>query len=204
MNFYPSFETLRDASDGPTLLKVSRSPRAIAGYIIAFLAASLVTYILIRVAGHLRIPGSIPVLSSLSVHILILVPIGIVVETVRKYHDDLYLFDKRRITHKGGRLSLRYNVPVIKYAHIRAIRVTQSVIGRILDYGDVELNTAAKHDSEIMIAGVRAPDELAKLIDQVRVYNREQDFTTIKTLPDSPTAPGQEEPTEEKNASNFA
>ncbi|MDZ4786477.1 MAG: PH domain-containing protein [bacterium] len=117
----------------------------------------------------IRIPEFIPYLGGIRLGTLWLIPSGLFLEVVRRYFNDLYIFNSRRITHQKGRVSLRYNVSIVKYVHIRAITVTQSILGRFLNYGDVFLGTSAEDNSELMIIGVRNPRGLAKIIDTMRI-----------------------------------
>ena len=89
----------------------------------------------------------------------------------------LYLFEKDRITRQGGRLSLQYTVPAVRYIDVRAIGVSQSFWGRIFDYGDVEINTAALDDGEMFLEGIRAPDELGRLVEQIRSYHEQFEYS---------------------------
>jgi membrane protein YdbS with pleckstrin-like domain len=109
------------------------------------------------------------IMGSQFVLALYLIPLGFAIESLRRYHDDLYIFERERIIHKGGRLSLQYSVPSIRYIDIRAITVNQSIYGRIFDYGSIELNTAAEDTSELVLAGVRSPITLARVIEDIRL-----------------------------------
>lgn len=113
----------------------------------------------------------VPGITFLGVHVgaLWITPIILALETVRRYYNDLWIFDRYRVIHKKGRLSLTYNQPVVRYSHIRAITVSQSLLGRILNYGSIELGTAAQEDSEMIIAGVVCPRQFGELIDKMRL-----------------------------------
>jgi len=178
-SLYPTLEEAlqRKEQKERILFQFRRSWYSILGYFITALLALLFTVLLIYLFGHLRIPTTVPVLRSLSVYFLLIVPIGIVLEGLRQYHDDLYIFEGERVIHKGGRLSINYAVPTIKYADLRSIGVHQSIFGRIFDYGDVILETAALDDSELSLGGVRHPFELAEFVDSLRTFslNRSMD-----------------------------
>ncbi len=160
------------ASEKTEVMRLKRSLVSILGYLFTALFALFVTLIMIYFFGSMRIPGDIPILRSLSMYWLLLAPVGVLLEAARQYHDDLYIFEQERITREGGRLSLQMNVPSIQYADIRAIAVVQSIWGRIFHYGDVELNTAAQDLDEVSIEGIRYPDELANLVDNIRRHRR--------------------------------
>ena len=157
MNIYPTADDLLTSHDEP-MLELKRSPRSMLGFL------SLAAFLFIVVTIIVYFFGSYT-------FALYIVPIGFGVEAARRYHDDLYVFEDEKITHQGGRLSLQYSVPAIRYIDIRAISVTQSFTGRIFDYGNVELNTAAQDQGEVYLEGIRAPDELAYIVEEIRRHH---------------------------------
>lgn len=168
MNRYPHLDELDTALKAGSVLEVQRSLRSILSGFAVFLFSVLVVYLLNYFFHEWRPPLDIPVIRHLSTRWLSVIPVLILVEILRRYHDHLYIFDNRRITHKSGRLSLAYSIPVIKYIDIRGIKVQQDILGRILDYGSVSLGTAAQEGDEMFIVGILAPNELADLVDQLR------------------------------------
>lgn len=110
-------------------------------------------------------------LSQNAPRILAIVPLVILLEILRRLHNDLYIFSLHRLTHLRGRFSLSYNVPVVKYADIRAINVIQDFWGRIFNYGDISVGTAAHEGNEIFMSGVKEPEKLAMLLDNLRSYS---------------------------------
>jgi membrane protein YdbS with pleckstrin-like domain len=174
MSYYPSFEQLITSGEKTRLLQVKRSLRSIIPNIFYFLVSVFIVYLLNYYFYDYEPPQSIPVLKHLSVRWLAIIPIVFLIEIIRRYHDDLYIFEIQRLTHLEGRLSLSYSVPVINYIDIRAITVYQDIFGRIFDYGTVSIGTAAKDADELIISGIRAPVELAKLVDEFRGYCRAQ------------------------------
>lgn len=107
--------------------------------------------------------------SNLNFSALWLVPFVLGLETTRRYFNDLYIFHGDKLTHKAGRISFRYNVPIVSFAHVRAITVSQSILGRILNYGTIYLGTAGESGNEIDIKGVVSPKKLAQHIDILRI-----------------------------------
>ena len=103
---------------------------------------------------------------------LALLPGTIVLQLVYRYVNDLYMVTRDQVVHQQGRVSLRYAVPSIRCIDLRAISVEQSLLGRILSFGDVNLATAAQSGAELVITGVSSPQELAKLIDDLRVHSQ--------------------------------
>ncbi len=168
MRNYPTIEELLSKAEGEKLLEVKRSLRSILSGVALFLG-SLILVIVINIFFHE---------SSLPLRWLGLIPLGVLVEIVRRYHDDLYVIEKHRVTNYSGRLSLNYNVPSVRFVDLRAINVRQDILGRIINYGNVELGTAAKDDVEMCIRGVIGPYELSLLIDELRSRSRDSESKT--------------------------
>ena len=165
---YPPIEEIFSRTDTPRLLEVNRSVLSIASAIIWFILSSSIAIIILSYFGNVSIFTNIPLLSSIKLRWIVLIPAIQLLAILRLYHDNLYVFYKNRMTHLGGRLSLQYYVPEINYKDIRAIGVQQDILGRILDYGNIQIDTAAMDTSEIIIEGVRAPFELSKIIEFFR------------------------------------
>lgn len=183
MSYYPPFEEIIQRTDGPRLLEVKRSLRSVIPNIFYFLVSVFIVYVLCYYFYDWEPPQSIPVLKHFSVRWLAIVPVLFLAEIVRRYHDDLYIFELHRLTHLEGRLSLSYKVPVITYVDVRAITVDQDIFGRIFDYGNVSVGTAAKDADEVIISGVRDPVGLSSIIDQFRNHSK-----TLATNPSGPEA----------------
>jgi len=125
------------------------------------------------------LPEKLPFLRGFSPRWLTLIPLIFLAEVFRKYHDDLYIFGTHKITHQRGRLSLSYKVPVVKYLDIRSITVIQDIWGRILDFGNIEISTAAQQGPEMVVTGVRAPEDLALLVEDLRNYSRDLEISEV-------------------------
>ena len=168
---------------------------------IAYLAFSLtVLYIFEFGTFYLFGPAwrnNIPLLGQFSFRWFALVPIGMLIEIVRCYNDDLYVLERERIVHHAGLLSWTYHVPSIRYYDIRAVQVSQGIIGRIFNFGDVELSTAAQDRSELIITGIHNPLEFCQTVEDMRSWHRgdstpnesfKPEFTQVSAL-DSATFP---------------
>lgn len=116
----------------------------------------------------IKLGSGIPFLGDISISLFWIVPGIFALEATRRYFDDLYIFYPEKILHKTGRISLKYSVPVVSFAHVRAIFVSQSLLGRILNYGTISLGTAGESGSEIDIKGIVSPRQLAHRIDNMR------------------------------------
>jgi len=166
---YPDPATLVDQPQGSRLLEVRRSPRSLLGLIFLFIGLVLVTFFSSHLVQQYQELNQI--LAGFDVRYVALFPALVLLELLRRYHNDLYIFSNNRVTHLHGRFSLAYHVPVVKYADIRSINVFQTVWGRILNYGDVVIGTAAQQGYELTITGVKDPERLAYLIDSLRTFS---------------------------------
>ena len=167
---YPEFETLIQNPNTNRLLEVRRSPISMLSLIAFFIISVVGVYFAIHYIHESFIFALLPD-SVVSPRLLTAIPLLLLLEILRRLHNDLYILSQHRITHLHGRFSLSYNVPVIKYVDIRAINVIQDFWGRIFDYGDVAVGTAAHEGNEILIHGVKSPDKLALLLDQLRSHS---------------------------------
>lgn len=151
--------------ENPILFRMYRSWRYFLAYVVAILGIS---GILLRVELVFGSELSLPFLGSFSLWWLTLVPILISLEFMRRYHNDLYVFEKDQVKQISGRLSLQYKIPIVKYLDIRAITVEQGLFGRLLNYGTVALGTASSEGNELEIAGIANPLHVATKIDDLR------------------------------------
>ena len=177
MSYYPSIDEIlrryEQAKDRDlVIIETKRSWRSILSNMLLFFLATLGVVGLNIAFPGANLLGYFTSEYRISLRWLALIPLGCFLEVIRKYHDDLYKFSAHNLTHYEGRLSLNYSVPNIRYNDIRAIVVTQDIWGRLLDYGDVEADTAAKDKSEVHINGVRAPQELAEILEVLRTHSR--------------------------------
>ncbi len=99
-------------------------------------------------------------------------PVVLVLELVRRYINDRYIITRDQVVHQQGRVSLRYSVPSIRCIDLRALSVDQTLWGRILNFGNLGLATAAQSGIEVFMSGIVAPAELAQLIDDLRVESQ--------------------------------
>jgi hypothetical protein len=202
--YYPVLEQLDSVqSDSPVLFEVQRSFLSVLSLGFPFLIFTVLVIIANVFFADLRFPESVPVLKYFSVRWLAVIPAFFLAEMLRRYHNDLYIFGRHRATHLEGRLALNYSVPVIKYSDIRGITVDKDIPGRIFNYGDVLLGTAAHDNVELTISGVRAPYELASLIDHMRCRSREL-LVLQESSPEFAEKVRQEEALEEEMARNAA
>jgi len=164
---YPSAKEVLNGGDPSCLLEVHRSLRSILPLVLGFFVSAGTVFLAISWLED-SAWTQLPMIRYISPRWLGIIPALFLLELLRRQYDDLYIFSESRIQHKAGRLSLNYRVPSIKFVDIRSIRVVQSVWGRILGYGNIELGTSAQADSELLLIGIVAPRELADLIDDLR------------------------------------
>lgn len=171
--FYPDFESIISAADSEGLLTIHRSLRSILSNLIVFFLLVVIVYALILIFGDVGFSEDIPVLRNISLRWLAIIPLAALLEIIRRYHDDLYVFGIDNVTHHHGRLSLSSKLPSVKYLDIHTLAVQQDIFGRVFDYGNVLLDTAGEVGVELTISGVRAPHEVMGLVERFRSHGIE-------------------------------
>lgn len=96
------------------------------------------------------------------------VPLFILANVAIQIYDLSYALDGEGITSVKGVLSLYKHKSSVRYEDIRSLEVTQSIMGRILGFGTVEIGTAASSGIEIIMEGVAGPIKLLKQIESGR------------------------------------
>lgn len=174
MGFYPPLEELLTKPTKSKLMVLHRSFRSSIGLLILFLllVAGVVALALETLGNGSNSQAGWGFLLRLSA----LLPLCVMLEILRRYLNDLYVIGRDKITHYQGRVSLKLATPSIRNIDLRAITVSQGILGRMLDFGEVALATAAQEGPEIILRGVRSPHELAKLIDELRQKSQRATF----------------------------
>lgn len=109
-----------------------------------------------------------------------LIPIGFLLSLLHFRFDNAYVFDDTNIYREEGRVSFCFKNPSIRYADVKGITVYQSFWGRVFNFGSIELGTAANEGNELIIKNVRAPHELAALIEAFQQRNLDpEDWKTL-------------------------
>ncbi len=166
MAAYPDIQSVLN-TDKHELLEVRRTVKSVAPAVLLFIAVVVAVFFLDSYLIDWR-PPDIPIIRHFSIRWLSIVPAMLLLEILRECNDDLYVLELHRITRYEGRLSLNYLVPNVRYCDIKAICIKQGLLGRMLNYGDIELSTAATDGTELPLAGVASPEELAHLIEALR------------------------------------
>lgn len=128
----------------------------------AVLSAAALGYLILTFSPNLEASFDI------SFSLLWFIPLAILANTAIAIYDLSYSMDGEGITSVKGVLSLFRHKSSVRYEDIRSLEVTQSIMGRILGYGDVEIGTAASAGIEITLEGVINPLSLIKRIEGAR------------------------------------
>lgn len=120
--------------------------------------SSIYPYIPVYIMGFLMvlagliIPFVVDVSSTMNIVILSLIPLGlgiIVLEHVR-YVTVFYVFTDERVFRKIG--VLRHKTRAVGYDSIDKVKTEQSLIGRILKFGDMKIITATPTEEDIILS----------------------------------------------------
>lgn len=183
MRTYPTAEELLRRPARSDLLVLRRSFRSMVSVGAMFIVSLVGVYLLTDSYREEGLFSRVSFLPTLSVRWLAIIPAVFLLEIARRRFDDLYVLRDERILHYDGKLSLRYAVPTIRYSDIRAITVYQDLLGRLLDYGDIDVGTAAQDGAEISFYGVRSPKQLAQILDELRNFHRSKSGDAVRSNP---------------------
>lgn len=168
---YPVLEDFVKCREAGESFYVRRALRSILSevgwFLISILAIAAISYY----DSLNAIYRSIPILGLISPRWLAIIPVAILLEILRQLLNDLYVFDISEFRSYKGRIALNYNVPAVKYSDIKAIVIRQDIMGRLLNYGDVLIGTAAHSGFETSLDGVYAPESLATLLRALTEHN---------------------------------
>ncbi len=180
MATYPDFEILINNPEKNRLMQVRRAPVSMLSMIVVFILSVVGVYLFTTFVQSSLVTSFTSFTKNIP-RILSLFPVALLLEIMRRLHNDLYIFSLHRLTHLHGRFSLSYSVPVIKYADIRAINVIQDFWGRIFNYGDIAVGTAAHDGNELVILGVKNPEGLALILDKLRSHSMRVESRELTT-----------------------
>jgi len=163
----------RDRAKGEETIRLRRSLRSITLEMLVVIVPLSVIYTLVSLASKSSPAAELEPITYAALVLLNLVRIGVVLEFIRRYLNDLYIIDNRRIRQAHGYLSLNFKVSHVKHHDIREVTIEQSVIGRMFDFGDVKIGTASTNEYEIELKGIRSPKRVSRLImDKRRQYKK--------------------------------
>ena len=93
---------------------------------------------------------------------------GVLILIFWRIYNVLYSLDSLGIEMRVGILALEQRVGRIRYEDVRSVDTYQSVLGRMLDFGDVYIGTAGTDGVEIEIRGIAHPNELQSIVQRER------------------------------------
>ena len=106
----------------------------------------------------------------------------LVLEIARRYFNTLFIFDADGVTGHSGLLGLNLASASVDYRDIREVQLRQDLLGRLLDYGEIRISTAAKSDYEVVLPGMNCPHQVVEVFDCMR---DEQELAAMEALPSS-------------------
>lgn len=167
------------SEDGTLIIpKVWRSEYPL---IVAFLATSIGSVVASYFFPWLIVKG--PLFSILGMKVVLHFPVQCVIPTILlgislfRIYNVRYVLDGRGIEAYDWVLGPQ-RVTSIRYEDIRSIESEQSIIGRLLDFGDLEIGTAAQSSVEVIFFGIGAPQEVLQLIQRERDRRHELESST--------------------------
>lgn len=107
---------------------------------------------------------------GIDIPLLWFLPVFALLKPLYNIYNVAYVFFGKGIEAREGIISLYQRVTRIRYEDVRVVEVHQSLWGRILGFGRVEVGTAASKEVEVTINGVAHP----RLIQDVIVAERER------------------------------
>ena len=101
---------------------------------------------------------------------VILIPVGIGIVLlllwwIETLAQTLFMSDKFTLYREG---ILRHHDSQVYHVDVTVINVTRSVFDRMLGVGDIEIGSAATDTCEIVVSGVRNPNDIRRLINSKR------------------------------------
>lgn len=104
----------------------------------------------------------------LTLPLLGLVPLGIILLSIFNIYNVRYSLDSRFIEARRGILSFSQSITRVRYEDVRSLESDQSLVGRLLDVGAVQVGTAASGQVEIVLDGIASPTEVQERIQRER------------------------------------
>lgn len=170
---YPTFEEISNRVGEKELFATYRSFNSLIPLIVLFVVLVIMSYALTSFFTD-GVGGSVAKYLKFSPRWFAVPPALILLEIIRRRFNDKYILGREILQHIGGRIALRYYIHVIKYSDIRAVNVVQSFWGRMLNFGTLEVSTAAQGEGDVFFYGVKGPEELAQIIEQFRAENQKR------------------------------
>jgi uncharacterized membrane protein YdbT with pleckstrin-like domain len=93
----------------------------------------------------------------------------LLLEVIRRYFNEVLLVTNQGLLHKKGILSIHCTTAAIQYSDIREVRVEQSILERIFNFGTLKVGTASIKDYEVVFRRMAHPHRLARWLQKERV-----------------------------------
>lgn len=143
-------------------------------WVIVFVAAIGVSILLSREVPSTVFRGTLFKIGEtrwgVDIPMLWFLPVFALLKPFYNIYNVAYIFFGKGVESRDGILNLYQKVTRIRYEDVRVVEVHQSLWGRILGFGNVEIGTAASQEVEVYLKGVAHP----KLIQDVIVSERER------------------------------
>jgi uncharacterized membrane protein YdbT with pleckstrin-like domain len=92
-------------------------------------------------------------------------PLAILGVIIHKKYNRKYVISNKGIAFKSGYLSLKLSEQALSFSKLRAVEVNRNLLQRILNLGDVGVDTILGDEPELFLRGIFKPAELAAVID---------------------------------------
>ncbi len=153
-------------------IRLLRAWRAQVGNLLIFAVACLATVIFSQRYPQSIITGEIWRYGEhsyfLKFPLFSLIPLIALLLSTWRVFDAEYAIDHRGIQSTNGLLSTNKQVRRVRYEDIRLVQINQTILGRIFDYGNVEIGTAAVEGIEIVLEDIVHPQGVQNLIQTER------------------------------------
>lgn len=132
-----------------------RSPRSV---LPEFLILSLLTLgAAVLTANYPALSQKVDFILSKSFSLPALIPLIYLAYVIHRLRDSRYTVTADRVRATHGRLSFRKQDHEIDIADIRGVEIDRPFLGRLLNYGNLEIGTAAHQGEEIIVEGIFDP-----------------------------------------------
>lgn len=121
-------------------------------------------YIILNLLGSL----SNPKIGSLVNSLYYLLIIICFLEVIRRYFNDRYVIYSDKIISIQGLISFHLTRNTIDYLDIREIKTNQTILGRIVGYGDLLISTASTSGIEITLRYIDNVNDLNQEINKYK------------------------------------
>ena len=117
------------------------------------------------------LPGTLLTIDSwrldIALPLLWFVPVFFILLAMFRVYNVRYVLTSRGIDAYEWVLGPQ-TVMSIRYEDIRSLETEQSIIGRMLDVGNLQIGTAAQSSVEVIFRGISSPGEVLKIIQRER------------------------------------